>query len=155
MSLEDYDELDKRIIELLCRSSQGSYRQIAKQLNVHPTTLIQRVKNLESKGVIQGYRASVDYMKLGFEYMGMVSVYAENVVSVQDEIAKIPQVISIFDVTGESDCMAWIACIDRDEFSAAVKAINAIDGVKKTNTSVILGIKKDPFSYIPPILGEE
>ncbi|MGN0097884.1 MAG: Lrp/AsnC family transcriptional regulator, partial [Candidatus Methanomethylophilaceae archaeon] len=135
MSLEDYDELDKRIIELLCRSSQGSYRQIAKQLNVHPTTLIQRVKNLESKGVIQGYRASVDYMKLGFEYMGMVSVYAENVVSVQDEIAKIPQVISIFDVTGESDCMAWIACIDRDEFSAAVKAINAIDGVKKTNTS--------------------
>ena len=155
MSLEDYDELDKRIIELLCRSSQGSYRQIAKQLNVHPTTLIQRVKNLESKGVIQGYRASVDYMKLGFEYMGMVSVYAESVVSVQDEIAKIPQVISIFDVTGESDCMAWIACIDRDEFSAAVKAINAIDGVKKTNTSVILGIKKDPFSYIPPILGEE
>ena len=155
MSLEDYDELDKRIIELLCRSSQGSYSQIAKQLNVHPTTLIQRVKNLESKGVIQGYRASVDYMKLGFEYMGMVSVYAENVVSVQDEIAKIPQVISIFDVTGESDCMAWIACIDRDEFSAAVKAINAIDGVKKTNTSVILGIKKDPFSYIPPILGEE
>ena len=155
MSLEDYDELDKRIIELLCRSSQGSYRQIAKQLNVHPTTLIQRVKNLESKGVIQGYRASVDYMKLGFEYLGMVSVYADNVVSVQDEIAKIPQVISIFDVTGESDCMAWIACIDRDEFSAAVKAINAIDGVKKTNTSVILGIKKDPFSYIPPILGEQ
>ena len=155
MSLEDYDELDKRIIELLCRSSQGSYRQIAKQLNVHPTTLIQRVKNLESKGVIQGYRASVDYMKLGFEYMGMVSVYADNVVSVQDAIAKIPQVISIFDVTGESDCMAWIACIDRDEFSAAVKAINAIDGVKKTNTSVILGIKKDPFSYIPPILGEQ
>ena len=155
MSLEDYDELDKRIIALLCRFSQGSYRKIAKQLNVHPTTLIQRVKNLESKGLIQGYRASVDYMKLGFEYMGMVSVYAENVVSVQDEIAKIPQVISIFDVTGESDCMAWIACIDRDEFSAAVKAINAIDGVKKTNTSVILGIKKDPFSYIPPILGEE
>ena len=155
MSLEDYDELDKRIIETLCRSSQGSYRQIAKQLNVHPTTLIQRVKNLETKGVIQGYRASVDYMRLGFEYMGLVSVYAENVVTVQDQIAKIPQVISIFDVTGESDCIAWIACIDRDEFSNVVKAINAIPDVKKTNTSVILGIKKDPFTYIPPILGEE
>lgn len=155
MSLEDYDELDKRIIETLCRSSQGSYRQIAKQLNVHPTTLIQRVKNLETKGIIQGYRASVDYMRLGFEYMGLVSVYAENVVTVQDQIAKIPQVISIFDVTGESDCIAWIACIDRDEFSNVVKAINAIPDVKKTNTSVILGIKKDPFTYIPPILGEQ
>ena len=107
MSLSDYDELDKRIIELLCRSSQGSYRQLAKQLDVHPTTLIQRVKNLEAKGVIQGYRASVDYMRLGFEYMGLVSIYADNVTTVQDEIIKIPQVISVFDVTGESDCVAW------------------------------------------------
>ena len=143
MSLSDYDELDKRIIELLCRSSQGSYRQLAKQLDVHPTTLIQRVKNLEAKGVIQGYRASVDYMRLGFEYMGLVSIYI-----------KIPQVISVFDVTGESDCVAWIACLDRDEFSDVVKEINKIPDVHKTNTSVILNIKKDPFSYIPPILGE-
>ena len=154
MSLSDYDELDKRIIELLCRSSQGSYRQLAKQLDVHPTTLIQRVKNLEAKGVIRGYRASVDYMRLGFEYMGLVSVYADNVTTVQDEIAKIPQVISIFDVTGESDCVAWIACLDRDEVSEVVKEINQLPDVHKTNTSVILNINKDPFTYIPPILGE-
>ena len=128
MSLSDYDELDKRIIELLCRSSQGSYRQLAKQLDVHP--------------------------RLGFEYMGLVSVYADNVDTVQDEIIKIPQVISVFDLTGESDCVAWIACLDRDEFSDVVKGINRIPGVQKTNTSVILNIKKDPFAYIPPILGE-
>ena len=134
MSLSDYDELDKRIIELMCRSSQGSYRQLAKQLDVHPTTLIQRVKNLESKGVIQGYRASIDYMKLGFEFMA--------------------QVISVFDVTGDSDCVAWVACQDREEFSEVVKEINGIEDVKKTNTAVILNIQKDPFSYIPPILGE-
>jgi DNA-binding Lrp family transcriptional regulator len=155
MSLEEYDELDKRIIELLCRSSQGSYRQLAKQLGVHPTTLIQRVKNLEAKGVIRGYRASIDYMKLGFDYMGMVSVYADNVVEVLDKISEIPQVISVFDVTGDSDCMAWIACVDREEFSDVVKRINSIPNVHKTNTAVMLGIRKDPFSYIPPILDED
>lgn len=155
MSLADFDELDKRIIELMCRSSQGSYRQLAKQLDVHPTTLIQRVKNLEARGVIQGYRASVDYMKLGFDYMGLVSIIANNVITVQDEIAKIPQVVSIFDVTGDSDCVAWIACLDREEFSEVVKEINKIPDVHKTSTSVILGINKDPFTYIPPILGEK
>ena len=155
MSLAEYDDLDKRIIELLSTSSQGSYRQIAKQLNVHPTTLIQRVKNLESKGVIKGYRASIDYMALGFDYMGLVNVYADNVATVQDAIGSIPQVISVFDVTGDADCVAWIACVDRDEFSDVVKSINAIPNVKKTNTAVILGIKKDPFSYIPPIIDME
>ncbi|MBO4348743.1 MAG: Lrp/AsnC family transcriptional regulator, partial [Candidatus Methanomethylophilaceae archaeon] len=87
MGLEGYDELDKRIIELLSTSSQGSYRQIAKTLDVHPSTLIQRVKNLESRGVIRGYRANIDYMKLGFEFMGVVNVNASDVIAVQDKIS--------------------------------------------------------------------
>ncbi len=152
MALEGYDELDKRIIELLSTSSQGSYRQIAKMLDVHPSTLIQRVKNLETKGVIRGYRANIDYMKLGFEFMGVVNVSASDVVAVQEEISRIPQVVSVFDVTGDSDCMAWIACVDREEFSSVVKRINSIEGVTRTNTSVIMDIKKDPFEYVPPVL---
>ncbi|MDR0888020.1 MAG: Lrp/AsnC family transcriptional regulator [Candidatus Methanoplasma sp.] len=151
--VEDYDELDRRIIELLCTSSQGSYRQIAKQLGVHPTTLIQRVKAIEGKGVIKGYRAKVDYMNLGFEYMGIVHIYAENVKEVQKELLKIPQVISVFDVTGDADSIVWISCLDRDDFSETVKVINAIKGVRKTNTSVVLNVVKDPNDYIPNILG--
>lgn len=149
----DYDELDRRIIELLCRSSQGSYRQIAKQLSVHPTTLIQRVKALEAKGVINGYRAKIDYMNLGFEYMGIVHIYADNVVEVQSELKEIPQVVSIFDVTGDADCIAWISCLDRDDFSNTVKRINSLDGVNKTNTSVVLSVVKDPDDYVPKVLG--
>jgi DNA-binding Lrp family transcriptional regulator len=149
----DYDELDRRIIELLCTSSQGSYRQIAKQLNVHPTTLIQRVKAMEAKGVIKGYRAKVDYVNLGFEYMGIVHIYAEDVVEVQKALINIPQVIAVFDVTGDSDCIVWISCLDRDDFSSTVKVINAIKGVRKTNTSVVLNIVKDPNDFIPDIMG--
>jgi DNA-binding Lrp family transcriptional regulator len=152
MALDGFDELDRRIIKLMSTSSQGSYRQIAKVLDVHPSTLIQRIKNLESRGVIRGYRANVDYMKLGFEFMGVVNVSASDVVAVQDAIAGIPQVVSVFDVTGDSDCMAWIACVDREEFSSVVKRINSIEGVTRTNTSVIMDIKKDPFEYVPPIL---
>ncbi|MDR2846677.1 MAG: Lrp/AsnC family transcriptional regulator [Candidatus Methanoplasma sp.] len=151
--IEDYDELDRRIIELLCTSSQGSYRQIAKQLGVHPTTLIQRVKAMEAKGVIKGYRAKVDYVNLGFEYMGIVHIYAENVVEVQKELLGIPQVIAVFDVTGDSDCIVWISCLDRDDFSSTVKIINSIKGVRKTNTSVVLNVVKDPNDFIPNIMG--
>lgn len=151
-NISDYDDLDKRIVELLCTSSQGSFRQIAKQLNVHPTTLIQRVKALESKGVIGGYRAKIDYMALGFEYMGIVHIVAEDVLNVQNKIKYIPQVMSVYDVTGDSDCIVMISCKDRDDFSETVKKINAVEGVKKTNTSVILNVVKDSNDFIPPIL---
>lgn len=151
MSLDDYDELDKRIITLLSKSSQGSYRQLAKQLDVHPTTLIQRIKNLENKGVINGYRASIDYMRLGYEFMGMVSIIADDIVGLQDKLAVIPEVIAVFDVSGDCDFIAWIACKNREEFSDTIKAINSIPEVRRTNTSVIFDILKDPFSYIPPM----
>ena len=153
--IREFDELDRRIVELMCRSSQGSYRQIAKQLGIHPTTLIQRVKNLEAKGVINGYRAKVDYMRLGFDYMGIIQVYVEkNMLDVQETIRSIPQVLAVFDVTGECDSIVWIACRDRDEFSNIVKSILKIEGVQKTNTSVVLNVMKDPADFIPQVLDE-
>lgn len=151
--IQEFDELDRRIVELMCTSSQGSFRQLAKQLGVHPTTLIQRVKVLESKGVINGYRAKVDYMRLGFDFMGIIQVYVDkNMLGVQESIKAIPQVVAVFDVTGECDSIVWVACKDREEFSTIVKSILMIEGVKKTNTSVVLNMMKDPFDYVPQVV---
>mgnify|MGYP000932155602 FL=1 len=146
------DELDKRIIEELCISSQGSYRQIAKRLGVHPTTLIQRIKNLEEQGIILGYRANVDYLKLGYEFMALVHIYVEgDILDVQGKIKAMDSVICIFDVTGECDSIAWVACKDRDEFSELIKRMLTIHGVQKTNTYVVLNVIKDPYQFIPEL----
>ena len=150
--LKDFDELDKRIIEMMCNSSQGSYRQLAKQMGVHPTTLIQRVKTLEAKGVIKGYRAKVDYVAMGYDYNGLVQVYTDNIESVEKELVNIPEVAAVYDVTGEADVVVSLCCLDRDEFSAAVKRINNLPGVVKTNTSVILNIVKPESDFIPKMV---
>jgi DNA-binding Lrp family transcriptional regulator len=144
------DELDERIIREVCISSQGSYRQIAKRLGVHPTTLIQRMKNLEENGVILGHRANVDYLKLGYEFMAMVHVYFEgDLLEIQKRMREIKSIVGIFDVTGECDSIVWVACKNREEFSAVIKQMLAIDGVSKTNTHVILNVIKDPYEFIP------
>ncbi|MCX6652724.1 MAG: Lrp/AsnC family transcriptional regulator [Methanomassiliicoccales archaeon] len=144
------DELDQRIIQELCVSSQGSYRQIAKRLGVHPTTLIQRVKNLEELGIIHCYRAHVDYLKLGYEFMAIVHIYVEgDLMEVEQKVKALKNVVAVFDVTGECDSIAWVACKSREEFSAVVKSMLQIKGVKKTNTYVVLNIIKDPFQFHP------
>jgi DNA-binding Lrp family transcriptional regulator len=146
------DELDRRIIEELCISSQGSYRQIAKRLGVHPTTLIQRVKNLEEQGIVKGYRANVDYLKLGYEFMALVHIYTEgDILDVQAKIKAMDNVLAIFDVTGECDSIAWVACKNRDQFSDLIKRMLTIHGIKKTNTYVVLNMIKDPYQFIPDL----
>jgi len=144
------DDLDKRIIEELCISSQGSFRQIAKRLGIHPTTLIQRVKNLEELGIIHGYRAHVDYLKLGYEFMAVVHIYVEgDLLDVQQKVKALKDIVAVFDVTGECDSIAWVACKNREEFSAIIKSMLMIKGVKKTNTYVVLNMIKDPFQFLP------
>lgn len=144
------DELDKRIIHEMSISSQGSYRQIAKRLGIHPTTLIQRIKNLEEKGIIRGYRANLDYLKLGYEFMAVVHVYVDgDLLEVQRNIKNMDNVVAVFDVTGECDSIVWVACRNREEFSGIIKRMLTIEGVAKTNTYVILNIIKDPFEFIP------
>lgn len=152
VSKSGLDELDRRIIELLSNSSQGSYRQIAKQLSVHPTTLIQRVKNLEAKGIINGYRAKIDYMNLGYEYMGFVQVRSRDAAAVREGLKGIVQVMAVYDVTGKADHIAMVSCRDRAEFAATIDAINALDGVTETSTAVILDVVKDSNEFIPDIM---
>lgn len=153
--LKEFDELDKRIIEMMCSSSQGSYRQLAKQLGVHPTTLIQRVKNLEKLGVIKGYRAKIDYVAMGYDYTGLVHIYSDNIVDVEEQLVSIPEVVAVYDVTGEADIVVLVTCLNRDEFSAVVKRINGIEGVNKTNTSVVLNIVKSENEFVPDLFGTD
>jgi len=156
MASHSLDELDKRIIQELCTSSQGSYRQIAKRLGIHPTTLIQRVKNLEELGIIHGYRAHVDYLKLGYEFMAIVHIYVEgDLLEIQQKIKSLKDVVAVFDVTGECDSIAWVACKNREEFSAVIKSMLQIKGVKKTNTYVVLNMIKDPYQFMPSFGGSD
>lgn len=150
--LNEFDELDRRIIEMMCRSSQGSYRQLAKQLGVHPTTLIQRVKALEAKGVIGGYRAKIDYVAMGYDFMGVVHIFSDDILTVEKELLGIPEVVSVFDVTGDADVIVWVCCLSREDFSRTVKQINALKGVTKTNTSVILNVVKSSNDFVPALL---
>lgn len=150
--LSEFDELDRRIIEMMCRSSQGSFRQLAKQLGVHPTTLIQRVKNLENKGIIRGYRAKVDYVVMGCDYTGVVAVKADDTCVAGAEIARIRDVVSVLEVTGESNLLVTIACLDREEFSKIVREISAVEGVKRSAASVVLNVFKSSDDFVPELV---
>ena len=130
------DDLDKRIIEELCISSQGSYRQIAKRLGDHPTTLIQRIKNLEEQGVILGYRANVDYLKLGYEFMALVHIYVEGDGWTSRARSRPWTTDRIFDVTGECDHRLG-GVQDRDEFSDLIKRMLTIHGVQDQHHVVL------------------
>tara|TARA_Y100000031_G_C7910610_1_gene243637 strand:+ start:18 stop:539 length:522 start_codon:yes stop_codon:yes gene_type:complete len=61
-----YDNNDFRILKELAKNARTSTVQLAKNLNIPQTTISHKIKNLEKKKIIMGYRAEINFIKLGY-----------------------------------------------------------------------------------------
>jgi Lrp/AsnC family leucine-responsive transcriptional regulator len=68
------EELDRRIIGLLSRDGRMSFTDLGKVTGLSTSAVHQRVRKLEERGVIQGYRAVVNHDALGMPLLAFISV---------------------------------------------------------------------------------
>ncbi|MFA5174223.1 MAG: winged helix-turn-helix transcriptional regulator [Candidatus Pacearchaeota archaeon] len=66
--IEDYDNLDLKILMLLAKNSKIPLIDLASKLKSPPRTIAFRIKRLEKKEIIQGYRVIINMEKIGYEY---------------------------------------------------------------------------------------
>ena len=68
------EELDRRIIGLLSQDGRMSFTDLGKVTGLSTSAVHQRVRKLEERGVIQGYRAVIDHDALGLPLLAFISV---------------------------------------------------------------------------------
>ncbi|HEX2208016.1 MAG TPA: AsnC family transcriptional regulator, partial [Longimicrobium sp.] len=54
------DEMDVRIVEILQQNARTPNAEIARQVGMAPSAILERIRKLEERGVIQGYSARVN-----------------------------------------------------------------------------------------------
>ena len=143
------DKTDEQILLALRQDARSSYRQIARKLSIHPTTLISRVQKLEKAGIISGYGANLNLTKLGYEFMGVVQIKISKgaLIETQEKISRLRGVVAVYDVTGEYDSVAIIAAKSRDGFSRLIKSFSHLPHVEHTNTQVVLNVVKASWQF--------
>ena len=141
------DEIDRKLLKELLIDSKRSFRELAKSIGVAPATVINHVQRLESGGVIKDYSVRLDHERLGYE----LTVVTEIVVSkgklleTDVEIAKIPSVCAVYDITGQTDAMVVAKFKTRSGLSDFTKKLLAMPYVERTNTHVVLTTVKEDF----------
>ncbi|MBS7641292.1 Lrp/AsnC family transcriptional regulator [Candidatus Bathyarchaeota archaeon] len=135
------------MIKLLQEDSRTSYGKLANKLGVSVGTVYNRVKNLEEKGVVRGYTAIIDPVKAGYGTIAIILVQAEgaHLVDVENEIAKIDNVVAVYDITGDFDIAVIARFKDRFELNSFVKKLLSMPYVKRTVTNVVLNVVKEDF----------
>ncbi len=145
---EKLDKLDKRILNILLEDSRLSYRKIARILKVSPATVMNRTNKL-NKDVIRKYSVFLDYEKLGYEIEVIIELRISKgkLIEVERKIATHPNVVAVYDITGDFDAVVIARFKNRRTMDLFLKKIQAYDFIERTFTKFVLHtIKEEPLS---------
>src|SRR5918997_6856496 len=96
------NDIDKKILNIIQKDARISNAEIARQVGLAPSAVLERIRKLEERGVIQGYAAEIDADQVGFGLTAFVFVRTNECGDGTDKIlAKIPEVLEVHDVAGE------------------------------------------------------
>ena len=144
------DDLDKKIMQAYLSDSRVSYRELAHKLSVSTTTVQSRTSKLEKAGIIRGYSAIFDHEKVGYQLTAIteISVAKGKLLELEREVAKLPQVLAVYDVTGLTDAMVIAKFKSREELSKFTKTLLAMPFIERTNTHIVLTTVKEDFRLL-------
>lgn len=154
------DPVDLRILEVLQANARTPNTEVARELDLAPSTTLERVRRLEERGAIRGYRAVLDPDALGLSVQAIVMVHlshhqAGSIEEFEARIRDVPQVTACFHLTGRYDYLLQVVARDIDHLRELVtRALAAIPGVEQQETFLVLATPKPdqglPLELVPP-----
>jgi len=143
-----FDEIDTAILEKLQKNGRITNAQLANEVGISPSAMLERVKRLERTGVIRKYVAIVDPEKIGRNMFGLVSVSLaahqySSINRFESEISKLSEVLECYNIAGEYDFLIKIICSSMKEYQEfLIKKLTKIEGIDKVHTNFILSTVK-------------
>jgi Lrp/AsnC family leucine-responsive transcriptional regulator len=146
----DLDETDRRILRQIQRNGRITNAALADAIGMAASPCLRRLKALEDKGVIAGYRGLIDRRRLGHA----VEAYAFVKLSQSDPdwrtqlVARLKgfdEVISCLAMTGECDLLIHIVACDIEAYGEfAMQRLLTLPGIADMRSSFVLSeIKPD------------
>ena len=149
----ELDNFDIAILTVLRDDARASLQDISNKVGLSTTPCWNRVKKMETEGVIQGYTVRIDPAAIGFTETVIVQVTLE---SHNDEtlyafgkaLGEIPEVLEAFLISGDYDYYIRIAVRDTRDYERLLREkLYRIPGIRHSKSSFVLRRLKD--SEIP------
>ncbi len=144
------DQTDMKILKVLVSDARLSSRKVAEQCGVSVGTVLSHIRKMEEEGIIERYSALLDHEKLGFQLtvVSEITLSKGRLLEMETEIARLPNVCCVYDVTGMIDAIIVAKFKSRDELSKFTKRLLSLPYVERTNTHVVLTTVKEDFRLI-------
>ena len=134
------EELDRQIVGHLAADGRMSFTDLGKATGLSTSAVHQRVRRLEQRGVLRGYRAVMDHEALGLPLTAFVSIKAADPAAeddAPDRLAEIAAIEACYSVAGDEAYILKVRVASPQALEALLTEIRAVAGVS-TRTTVVL-----------------
>lgn len=137
--------LDQKLVHKLKENARVSTSELARVLHVSRTTVTGRIKKLEQTGVIKGYTLQYgeDYAARLLTAHVQLKVTQKLTVQTTRALQNMDEVRSLFAISGNYDLIAIVEAKDTARLNRVLDLIGDLQGIERTNSSVILETKFD------------
>lgn len=136
------DEIDQKILSFLVNNARMPFLEIARECGVSGAAIHQRVKKLESNGVITGSRLLVKPQALGLNVCAFITVTiseANKYTEVVASLKHIPEIVECHFVTGGASLLLKVYCFNNEHLmDVLLNKVQKVTYIQSTNTMISL-----------------
>lgn len=146
------DNIDYKILKCLKENARLTASAISEEINLSVSAVIERIKKMETGGIIKGYTIEVDQKKLGNEMVAIMEVGLKHPKYYEEFVGLIKQndsIVACFYMTGDFDFILKIVTDSAAGLDEVYKFVKGYEGVSATETHFVLKTEKDEVSVIP------
>jgi len=140
------DPTDIKILTILQHHGRRHLAEIAKEVSLSPPAVLERVKKLETRGIIKGYHAAVEAKKVGKDitsFIGVSIAHQRYTEIFSSNMAAREDVLECHHVTGDESFILKVKTADTVSLEKLLAEIRSMEGVTRTVTKVVLSTSKE------------
>lgn len=141
------DGIDKKILRFLMQDARTPILEIARNIGISGAAIHQRLRKLESSGLLSGSKFIVNPKIMGYTTMAYIGIFLDKAMSNPEAVRalkEIPEVLECHYTTGDWSILIKVLCRDNEHLMQVLnKEIQQIEGVSRTETFISLAQQID------------
>lgn len=141
------DEIDLQILTIVQQNARITNADIARQIEMAPSAVLERIRKLESGGVIQGYEARLSAPDLDLGLLAFIFVRTDERGGAPEtarQLAKITAVQEVHRVAGEDCYLIKVRTANTEALDRLLREdISPIEWIRSTHTTIVLSTVKE------------
>jgi Lrp/AsnC family leucine-responsive transcriptional regulator len=138
------NDIDKKILNIIQQDARISNAEIARQVGLAPSAVLERIRKLEERGIIRGYATELDASKVGLGLTAFVFVKTTFCGGIGGVLAEIPEVLEVHDIAGEDCYLLKVRVENTEELSKFFREkLKKLPEIHSTRTTIVLQTLKE------------